>query len=143
MQYAHWPGAVLADPDRNRILIGYGKLCRGSRGSSCANSALTGQVLGWGFYEADLSFGFGQRVMPSTGGLTDATGVKDPALFGGPNTASFTSGAVVYDGYAYLYGGGDILQGAFLAKVGNNLIMSRQNAHQVLDRLLGTNQGFQ
>lgn len=117
MQYAHWPSAVFADPDSNRILIGYSKLCRASEGSSCASTALAGETLGWGFYEADLSYGLGQRVMPSTGGLTDATGVEDPSLFGGADDVSFTTGAVVYDGYAYLYGGGDILQGSFLAKV--------------------------
>lgn len=118
MQYAHWPSAVLADPTRNRILIGYSKLCRASEGSSCASTALAGEALGWGYYEVDLSSGTGQRVAPSTGGLTDATGVADPALFGGADAVSFTTGAVVYQGYAYLYGGGNILTGSSLAKVG-------------------------
>ncbi|KZV72200.1 hypothetical protein PENSPDRAFT_368086 [Peniophora sp. CONT] len=115
--YALWPGAVLADPNSNRILVGYQKLCRGSQGSSCASTALAGQVLGWGWYETVLSLGLGARLEPSTGGLTDATGVADPALFGGPNGVEFTTGAVSYNGYAYLYGGGNVLTGSYLARV--------------------------
>lgn len=43
--------------------------------------------------------------------------MEDPSLFGGADDVSFTTGAVVYDGYVYLYGRGDILHGSFLAKV--------------------------
>ncbi|VDB88652.1 unnamed protein product [Peniophora sp. CBMAI 1063] len=114
--YAIWPGAVLADPDNNRVLVGYQKLCRGSQGSSCASTSLSGEVLGWGWYETVLSLGLGARLEPSTGGLTDLTGVKDPALFGGADSIQFANGAVSYNDYAYMYGGGNVLTGAYLAR---------------------------
>jgi hypothetical protein len=113
MQYAHWPGAVIPDPDRNRVIISYGKLCRASSGSQCTGT--TG--LGWGFYQAAIGYGLGARLTPSTGGFTDATGMKDSALFGLEGTTAYNRGAMVYNGYAYLYGGDNILVGGMVAKV--------------------------
>jgi hypothetical protein len=115
-QYAIWPGAVLADPERNRVLIGYGKLCRASSGSQCSGG-LGWQDLGWGWYQAALGYGLGSRLTPSTGGATDTTGQHDEALFGLASSTSFTIGAVSYNGYAYLYGGNNLLEGGKVAKV--------------------------
>lgn len=115
-QYAVWPGAVFADPDRDRIIIAYGKLCRQSIGSMCSGG-LGWQELGWGFYQAAIGYGLGDRLQPSTGGITDATGIKDPALFGDTSGTAYNSGAVVYGGYVYLYGGNNLLVGGKVARV--------------------------
>ena len=62
-------------------------------------------------------YGLGTRLTPSSGGLTDATGLHDPNAFGSASSVSFTSGAVVSGSYVYLYGGVSILAGAQVARV--------------------------
>jgi len=116
-QFALWPGAVLADPERGRVLVGYGKLCRGSDGARCKSTELAGENLGWGWFAAYPGFGLGGRMSPSSGGKMDVTNNNDPALFGGPNDFMYTTAAVTHDGYAYLYGAASILEGSRVARV--------------------------
>ncbi|KAH7106448.1 hypothetical protein BKA62DRAFT_668398 [Auriculariales sp. MPI-PUGE-AT-0066] len=96
MQFAHWPGAVLADPDRSRILVAYAKLCRGSAGARCTSTALGGETLSWGWFAAYPTLGLGARLSPSMGGVTDATGLRDSNAFGGAGGLAFTTAAVAY-----------------------------------------------
>jgi hypothetical protein len=53
-QIAMWPGPVVADPARHRILFTYGKLCRGAPdGTPCA-SGFVGTPIGTGFAQLDM-----------------------------------------------------------------------------------------
>jgi hypothetical protein len=53
--YGFWPGPVVADPARHRIIFSYGKLCRGGAdGSPCA-SGFIGVQLGTGFAQLDMN----------------------------------------------------------------------------------------
>ncbi|KAH7106929.1 hypothetical protein BKA62DRAFT_222224 [Auriculariales sp. MPI-PUGE-AT-0066] len=116
-QFAHWPGPVLADPERGRIIIAYGKLCRGSEGSRCLSTELAGEMIGWGFFFVVPELGLGDRLKPSTGGAMDVTGSLDPALFGGAQDFFFSGGALAHNGFAYLYGSANILEGSKVARV--------------------------
>jgi hypothetical protein len=52
--YGFWPGPVVADPARHRIIFSYGKLCRGAPdGTPCA-SGFIGTPLGTGFAQLDM-----------------------------------------------------------------------------------------
>ena len=117
MQFAHWPCAVISDPDRTRILVSYDKLCRASEGRKCASTALGGELLGWGWFAAYPSLGLGARLNPAHGGVTDATGLRDTAMFGGASSLSWTRGAVVSGANVYLYAVENILSGLKVAKV--------------------------
>jgi hypothetical protein len=53
--YGFWPGPVVADPARHRIIFSYGKLCRGGAdGSPCA-SGFIGVPIGTGFAQLDMN----------------------------------------------------------------------------------------
>lgn len=49
-----WPGAAVVDPARHRILVSYGKLCRGGQDGTPCESGFVGQGLGAGFAEVDM-----------------------------------------------------------------------------------------
>lgn len=56
-QFAWWPGAIVADPARDRLLTFYGKLCRGQdAGRPCASDFI-GQGQGSGVAELDMNTG--------------------------------------------------------------------------------------
>lgn len=54
MQFAFWPGAAVADPARHRILVFYGKLCRGGPSNGPCASGFVGQPLGNGIVSLDM-----------------------------------------------------------------------------------------
>jgi hypothetical protein len=54
MQFAFWPGAAVADPAHHRILVFYGKLCRGGPDNGPCASGFVGQPLGNGIVSIDM-----------------------------------------------------------------------------------------
>jgi hypothetical protein len=53
--FAHWPGPAVADPARHRILVSYGKLCRGGRVGTPCESGFVGQAQGTGLVSVDMN----------------------------------------------------------------------------------------
>ncbi|HWG01813.1 MAG TPA: DUF4185 domain-containing protein [Trebonia sp.] len=53
-QFAFWPGATVADPAHHRILVFYGKLCRGGPDNGPCASGFVGQPLGNGIVSVDM-----------------------------------------------------------------------------------------
>ncbi|SDT35080.1 DUF4185 domain-containing protein [Microlunatus soli] len=52
--FAHWPGPAVVDHARHRILVSYGKLCRGGRDGTPCESGFVGQALGTGLVAVDM-----------------------------------------------------------------------------------------
>jgi hypothetical protein len=103
--FGFWPGPVVADPARHRILTTYGKLCRGSApGTACA-SDFVGQPLGMGILALDMKTHRAQRLTES--GLAQPIGSAegaDPTLLFPPEFAFGGTAAVVVNGMFYGYG---------------------------------------
>lgn len=81
--FAFWPGAVVTDPARHRVLVSYGKLCRGGReGTPCA-SGFIGQGIGAGFAEVDLRAHTVTRMVAEhrTADLPSPEGADDTIFF--------------------------------------------------------------
>jgi hypothetical protein len=53
-QFAFWPGAAVADPAHHRILVFYGKLCRGGLNTGPCASGFIGQPIGSGIVSVDM-----------------------------------------------------------------------------------------
>ena len=53
-QFAFWPGSVVSDPAHHRILVFYGKLCRGGLDTGPCASGFVGQALGSGIVSVDM-----------------------------------------------------------------------------------------
>jgi hypothetical protein len=52
--FAHWPGPAVVDQARHRILVSYGKLCRGGRVGTPCESGFVGQAQGTGLLSVDM-----------------------------------------------------------------------------------------
>ncbi|MGX6604366.1 sigma-70 family RNA polymerase sigma factor [Micromonosporaceae bacterium Da 78-11] len=114
--FGFWPGPVIADPARHRVLVTYGKLCRGGKdGTPC--SGPLGKGLGMGIAELDLSSGRVTRLTPAHGSPVTSVEGRDRSIFFGPGATGFGSAAaLVVNDQAYLYGGCSY-QGCRLARV--------------------------
>ncbi|MGH8427740.1 MAG: DUF4185 domain-containing protein [Gammaproteobacteria bacterium] len=88
-ELALWPGEVVADPDRNRVLFFYGEIWR-----------LPGRS-GW------VTIGNGIATWTPGGRVVrpiENPGSPTPTLMWGPHEVAYTSGSVVSDGTLYSYG---------------------------------------
>jgi hypothetical protein len=104
--FAYWPGAIVADPARHRLLTFYGKLCRGQgdQGDPCYNG-FAGQLQGGGVAALDVDNDTVTRLtaenMPAP--IQSVEGA-DSTLLWGPDQM-FGNGSAVVDGDT-LYGYG-------------------------------------
>ncbi|MFI1092822.1 DUF4185 domain-containing protein [Streptomyces sp. NPDC020917] len=105
--FAYWPGAIVADPQRHRLLTFYGKLCRGQsdEGAPCYNG-FAGQEQGDGIAALDMDSHTVTRLdavnMPAPVHSVDG---DDLTLMWGPgqaygNNSAFVSGDMLY-GYGH------------------------------------------
>lgn len=105
--FAYWPGAIVADPQRHRLLTFYGKLCRGQsdEGAPCYNG-FAGQEQGNGVAAIDMDSRTVTRLdaenMPAPVHTVDG---DDPTMLFGPgqgygNNSAFVSGDTLY-GYGH------------------------------------------
>jgi hypothetical protein len=105
--FAYWPGAIVADPQRHRLLTFYGKLCRGQSdaGAPCYNG-FAGQEQGGGVAALDMDNRTVTRLdavnMPAPVHSVEG---DDPTLMWGPgqeygNNSAFVSGDLLY-GYGH------------------------------------------
>ncbi|GAB3804240.1 hypothetical protein GCM10028798_24230 [Humibacter antri] len=105
-QFAFWPGAAVADPARHRILVFYGKLCRGGPANGPCASGFVGQPLGNGIVSVDMSTHQISRlaIEHQDPALTSPEGHDPTQLF--PSTQNWGSNGLVLHGRElYAYGG--------------------------------------
>jgi len=104
-QFAFWPGAVVADPAHHRILVFYGKLCRGGLDSGPCASGFVGQELGTGIVSVDMKTHQIARmdIEHQDPALTSPEGA-DPTLQFSPSENWGTGGAVLVGQELYAYG---------------------------------------
>ncbi len=103
--FGFWPGNVVADPARDRLLVYFGKLCRGgASGTPC--SGPLGRGLGTGI--AAINLGSQTVTRLSATGHTAVNSVEgsDPTMLWGPGEGAY-SGSNVVDGTLYTFGGCD------------------------------------
>ncbi|WP_344647336.1 hypothetical protein [Cryptosporangium japonicum] len=101
-RFAFWPGPVIADPRRGRVLIFYVKLCRnGGEGTPC--SGTYGRPLGTGIAALDMRTGRVTRLDASRPDLVPSVEGPDPTMFFPPSDA-YNTAALVAGGDAYVYG---------------------------------------
>lgn len=111
--FAFWPGPVVSDPARGRVLVFYGKLCRGGpKGTPC--SGPMGKGLGTGIAAIDMSTGQVSRLSADHGPSVGSVEGRDPTMFFGA-TGGYSSAAVVRGGDLYAYG--DCAGGCAVARV--------------------------
>ena len=103
--FGFWPGPIVSDTDRHRVLFTYGKLCRGgTEGTPC--SGPLGKGLGLGVGAIDMTTGTVTR-LSATGGTTVRSPEGDDAtIFFGPGDKHSAGGgaALVVGKDVYLYG---------------------------------------
>ncbi len=105
-QYAFWPGAIVADPARHRLLTFYGKLCRGQGDSAapCYNG-FAGQGIGGGVAALDMDTGTVTRLaaqnMPAPVHSIEG---DDPTMLWGAGFAYGNNSSVVQGDTLYAYG---------------------------------------
>jgi RNA polymerase sigma factor (sigma-70 family) len=111
--FAFWPGPVVADPARGRILFMYGKLCRGgAAGTPC--SGPLGKGLGTGIAAINMSTGQVTRLTATNGpDITSVEGRDDTMFF--PASTGYSAAALVTGGELYAYG--DCAWGCRVARV--------------------------
>ncbi|GAA1527414.1 hypothetical protein GCM10009827_050580 [Dactylosporangium maewongense] len=111
-RFAFWPGPVVADPARGRILVFYGKLCRAA--DPCTGPI--GKGLGTGIAAIDMGTGAVTRLTAVNGPAVTSLEGTDPTMFF-PDGAGFSSAAVTVGDVLYAYGV-CTYQGCKLGKVG-------------------------
>jgi hypothetical protein len=121
-----WPGPVVADPARHRIIFSYGKLCRGAPdGTPCA-SGFVGTALGTGFAQLDMNTHQISRITiqnPDTS-IWSPEGRDNTLLF--PPNRTFGAGEmIIRDGILYAWGGCDSANVCGLAKVPADQLQNR------------------
>jgi Domain of unknown function (DUF4185) len=104
--FAYWPGAIVADPQRHRLLTFYGKLCRGqgNEGAPCYNG-FAGQEQGSGVAAIDMDNQTVTRLdaqnMPAPIHTVDG---DDNTMLWGPGQAYGDNSAFVSGDTLYGYG---------------------------------------
>ncbi|SHM72652.1 DUF4185 domain-containing protein [Cryptosporangium aurantiacum] len=97
-----WPGPVIADPARQRVLVFYQKLCRGGAdGGPCSGEF--GQDLGTGIAAVDMRTFQTTRLTPRNTLPVQSIEGRDSALFFSAETM-YSSAAVVAGDDVYVYG---------------------------------------
>ncbi|MFP3463918.1 DUF4185 domain-containing protein [Leifsonia sp. SIMBA_070] len=104
-QFAFWPGSVVADPAHQRILVFYGKLCRGGLDTGPCASGFVGQALGSGIVSVDMRTHQITRlnVEHQDSSLTSPEG-EDPTLLFSPSQNFGNGGTVLVGNELYAYG---------------------------------------
>lgn len=128
--FADWPGPVVADPARHRIIFSYGKLCRGAPdGTPCA-SGFVGTALGTGFAELDMRTHKVSRITvehPDPAVIGAQPEGSDPTLMFAPGKEFASGSMVLKDGMIYTYGRCDT--------TANSCALARVPAARIQDRL--------
>lgn len=106
MQFAFWPGDAVADPAHHRILVFYGKLCRGGPDNGPCASGFIGQPLGSGIVSVDMNTHQITRldIQNQDPTLTSPEGHDPTQLF--PTSQEWGNGAAILVGNT-LYGYGN------------------------------------
>ncbi|MFB6551249.1 sigma-70 family RNA polymerase sigma factor [Streptomyces sp. NPDC056405] len=100
--FAFWPGPVVADEARDRLLVFYGKLCRGGdEGTPC--SGTLGKGLGTGIASLNMRSGEVTRLTAEHGPSVGSVEGTDPTMFF-PDGQGYSSAVTVVGGHAYVYG---------------------------------------
>jgi hypothetical protein len=102
VRFGFWPGAVLADPARGRVLIFYHKLCRGRYDDSPCTGVL-GKPLGSGIAVLDMRTHGVTRLTATGHPVMQSIEGPDPTAFFPPG-GEFTASALTVGETAYVYG---------------------------------------
>jgi hypothetical protein len=116
--FGFWPGAAVADPAHHRILVFYGKLCRGGLDTGPCASGFIGQQLGSGIVSIDMRTKQATRlvVQHRDTSITSPEGVDPTMLF--PVAGEWgNGGAVLVGDELYAYGGCDDAHACGVARV--------------------------
>ncbi|GAA3384748.1 DUF4185 domain-containing protein [Cryptosporangium minutisporangium] len=97
-----WPGPVIPDPARQRVLVFYHKLCRGGAPEQPCSQRY-GQDLGTGIAAVDMRTFRVTRLTPANATPVRSIEGHDPALFF-PAETMFASAALVAGDDVYVYG---------------------------------------
>ena len=98
--FGFWPGPVVADPARDRVLFTYGKLCRGgAAGTPCAGV----KNLGVGIAAVDMTTGTVTRLTATHRSPVNSIEGADKTLFFADGDG-FTAAALVVGSQLYVYG---------------------------------------
>ena len=101
-QIGLWPGAIVADPQRHRVLVLYSKLCRGGpEGSRC--SGPLGHGLGSGIAALDMKTRTITRLSATGSKALRSVEGSDPTLFF-PAATGYTAAATLVGDTLYAYG---------------------------------------
>lgn len=102
VSFGLWPGPVVADPVRRRVLIFYDKICRGGApGAPC--SERYGKELGTGVAALDMTTHQVTRLVPTNAPAVTSIEGRDPTLFFS-SSSKYNSAAVVAGDQVYVYG---------------------------------------
>jgi hypothetical protein len=102
VRFGFWPGPVIADPARHRLLVFYHKLCRnGPAGTPCSGEL--GKPLGSGVAQLDPASGTVTRLTATRAGPVASVEGADPTMFFPPST-EYTAAALVVRDTVYVYG---------------------------------------
>jgi hypothetical protein len=113
VRFGLWPGPVIADPARHRVLILYNKICRGTRGRMPCSGGF-GKALGSGVAQLDMLTGKVTRLTATSTRAVFSVEGTDRTMFFPPST-EYASAALVVGDTAYVYG--DCRIGCKLARV--------------------------
>jgi len=97
-----WPGPVIADPARHRVLVLYHKLCRGGAAQQPCSQRY-GQDLGTGVAAVDMRTYRVTRLTPANAEPVASIEGRDPTLFFAPETM-YAAAALVAGDDVYVYG---------------------------------------
>jgi hypothetical protein len=112
-RFGFWPGPVIADPARHRLLVFYHKLCRsGPAGTPCSGEL--GKPLGSGVAQLDMASGRISRLAATSASPVTSVEGADPTMFF-PASTEYTAAALVVRNSVYVYG--DCHFGCRLARV--------------------------
>lgn len=101
-RFAFWPGPVIADPRRARVLVFYVKLCRnGAAGTPCSGDY--GRPLGTGIAQLDMRTRQVTRLTAAHRDAVLSVEGTDPTMFFPPSDA-FNTAALVVGEEVYVYG---------------------------------------
>lgn len=131
-QIGLWPGAIVADPQRRRVLVFYAKLCRGGPESSRCSGPL-GHGLGTGIAALDMRTRQVTRLTVTGGSALPSVEGTDPTLFF-PYDTAFTAAATSVGDRLYVYG--DCDSRCHLARVPIGAVSDRSQQATYQQRLV-------